>query len=102
LKFDQVMQVGWQAFIPISLIIVVLTAVMVHLDLTTWPAMLAANGVLIVLVLAVLPLMPRATSNKKVRLAGSRFYPLAGERVRTTPADPRAIEDRPVQGTAAV
>ncbi|MCC6321016.1 MAG: NADH-quinone oxidoreductase subunit H [Phycisphaerales bacterium] len=102
LKFDQVMQVGWQGLIPISLVVVVMTAVMVFYEKTTWPWMLAANALLTLVLLGLLPILPRATSNKKVRLAGSRFYPLEGERVRTAPTSAAAIEDRPSQGTVAV
>lgn len=102
LKFDQVMQVGWQGMIPISLIVVVMTAVMVFYEKTAWPWMLGANAALALAILAVLPMLPRATSNRKVRLAGSRFYPLEGEVAQTSPTEPAAIEDRPVQGTVAV
>jgi NADH-quinone oxidoreductase subunit H len=100
LKYDQVMQVGWQGIIPISLLVVVLTSVMVHFERTGLIEMLAANAGLLVLILIALPMLPRATTNKRVRLAGSRFYPLVGERVVTGPTDPLAREDRPVQGSA--
>jgi len=100
LKFDQVMQVGWQGLIPISLIIVVMTSFMVHFEVTGLVPMLLANAALALIVLIALPFMPRATSNQKVRLAGSRFYPLLGESITTAPLAPLAREDRPVQGSA--
>ncbi len=102
LKYDQVMQVAWQGMIPISLLVVVITAVMVHLGKTGIGPMLLANVALVAVMIALLPLFPRATSNQKVRLAGSRFYPLIGETVNTAPTDPLAREDRPVAGSAPV
>jgi NADH-quinone oxidoreductase subunit H len=100
LKYDQVMQVAWQGLIPISLSVVVITSVMVHLGRTSTLEMLLANAALVLVCLALLPVMPRATTNQKVRLAGSRFYPLLGEQVVTSPTDPMAREDRPIQGSA--
>lgn len=100
LKYDQVMQVAWQGLIPISLSVVVITSVMVHLGRTSTVEMLLANAALVLVCLALIPFMPRATTNQKVRLAGSRFYPLLGEQVVTSPTDPMAREDRPIQGSA--
>jgi NADH-quinone oxidoreductase subunit H len=102
LKFDQVLSMNWQGLIPVSIAILVMNAVLVHMEWTALWQMLAANVVLGAVVLAVLPLMPRATSNERVRLAGSRFSPLEGEVVRTGAAGGVAREDRPVQGTAPV
>ncbi|MBX9738303.1 MAG: NADH-quinone oxidoreductase subunit H [Phycisphaerales bacterium] len=76
LRFDQVMQMGWQAVIPLSLLAVVGNAVLVYLDLATMLPMLAMNIGLGVLMLAVQPLMPKANSNRRLPLAGSRFSPL--------------------------
>lgn len=112
LRFDQVMQVAWQTVIPLSLVMVVVAAVMVHLGTTAVGgytvnfasplAMFIANGVVAVFALGALPLLPRRHSNHKVRLAGSRFSPLEGEVV--TAAAPRgfAREDRPVEGSVPV
>ncbi len=102
LRFDQVMQVGWQAAIPLSLAVVIMTAVMVHLGWTGLVPMLIANAGLVAVVLAILPLLPRATVNRRILLAGSRFSPAPGERVVTRPTDPTALDDRPVTGTGAV
>ncbi len=102
LRFDQIMAVAWQGLIPISLVIVVATAIMVHVGLSGLLPMLALNAAMVLVMLAIIPLMPRATANRKVRLAGSRFFPLLGESVQTAPSEPMAIEDRPVQGTVPV
>lgn len=100
LKFDQVLSVNWQGLIPLSILLVVINAVLVHLELTGLPQTLAANLAVALVVLAILPFLPRATSNHKVRIAGSRFFPLLGEGIITSPTDPRAREDRPIQGSA--
>lgn len=99
LKFDQIMAVAWQGMIPISLVIVVGTAVMVHTGRGSTLWMLAFNAALAGAIFIILPLMPRATSNKRVRLAGSRWYPAAGSTVSTRPSDPLALEDRPYEGS---
>lgn len=100
LRFDQVMQMGWQAVIPTSLVLVVANAFLVFYKAVTLPAMLAVNIGVGLLLLAVQPLMPRATSNRKIPLAGSRYSPLAGDAVSTRPYNPLALEDRPVEGSA--
>jgi NADH-quinone oxidoreductase subunit H len=102
MRFDQVMMMAWQAVIPLSLAAVVMTSVMVYLDLRDWGPMLAANVLLIGLLLGIYPLLPKYTPNRKVPLYGSRFNPMPGELVRTGPSDPTALEDRPVPGTAPV
>lgn len=102
LRFDQVMQVAWQGAIPLALVVLVFHAVMVYMELATLVPLLIGNAAIALLTLAVLPLIPRSTANKKIRLAGSRFSPLAGERVQTAPTEPAALEDRPYQGSVAV
>jgi NADH-quinone oxidoreductase subunit H len=99
LKFDQIMAIAWQGMIPISLAIVVMTAAMIHFGKNSTLWMLLANVVLAGVVYFLLPFMPRATSNSRVRLAGSRYYAVEGEEVRTRPTDPLALEDRPYQGS---
>ena len=101
MRFDQVMQVAWQAVIPMSLTLMVATAVMVYLRLDWLLPLLAMNVALVVLMLAIMPLLPRATRNRRVPLPGSRFYPPEGEQVTTRPTLPLALEDRPLQGTEA-
>jgi NADH-quinone oxidoreductase subunit H len=95
LRFDQVMSVGWQAMIPISLVILVTTAVMVHFGVARTAYLLLANIGLALVFLAVQPLLPRATVNRKVRLAGSRFFAPAGLAGASGPVNPVAVEDRP-------
>jgi NADH-quinone oxidoreductase subunit H len=102
LRFDQIMAVAWQGLIPISLVIVVMTALMTFTGRTGLLPMLAANAALTVVILGIMPLMPRATANRKVRLAGSRFSPLVGEAVSTAPTEAMAREDRPVHSAATV
>jgi NADH-quinone oxidoreductase subunit H len=102
LRFDQVMQVAWQAVIPMSLVLVVATAVMVHFELTSLVPMLAMNAVFVVAMLALIPLLPKTSTNRRIRLAGSRFSPLAGERAEAAPTNPLAREDRPVEAAMAV
>jgi hypothetical protein len=65
-------------------------------------AMFLANVVITVVVLGAFPILPRRSSNHKVRLAGSRFSPLEGEIVSTRPTMDFALEDRPVEGTLPV
>lgn len=100
LRYDQVMQMGWQAVIPISLVVVLMTSVMVFLRQTWWPALLGANIVLAGALLAIYPLLPSIKPNRKIPMLGSRFNPLPGEVVSTAPTHPMALEDRPAQSTA--
>lgn len=102
LRFDQVMQVAWQAVIPMGLVILVSTAVMVYFEQRSLLPLLGMNIVLAAIMLAVQPMLPRSTRNRKVRLAGSRFSPLEGEVGDTRPTLPLALEDRPMEGTAQV
>jgi hypothetical protein len=81
--------------------LVVVVSVLVYLGHTGLVAMLLANlGVIAVLLLAA-PLIPKSTSNRRVPLYGSRFSPMPGEAVTTAPTEPLAIEDRPLEPTAA-
>jgi len=102
LRYDQVMVLGWQALIPLSLAVVVVTSVMVHLGWTGMLPMLLANAAIVVLSVALLPLLPRHEPNRKIPLYGSRFNPMPGEAVSAAPTHPMAVEDRPVEGTAPV
>ena len=100
LRYDQVMMMAWQAIIPLSMVVLVMTAVMVYLDLRGVGPMLAANAVLGVVCLLVLPLLKPTKTNKRIAIYGSRFSPTEGERVMTRPTNVVALEDRPVPGTA--
>lgn len=99
LRYDQVMMMGWQAVIPLSIVLLVLTAVMVYLRLDSWGPMLAANVVLFVVVMGIQPWLPKYDPNKRLKLYGSRFNPTDDEVVFTRPMNPAAREDRPVQGS---
>lgn len=102
LRFDQVMQMGWQAVIPLSLVLVVANAFLVFYQAATLLPMLGVNIGAALLLLAVQPLMPRATASRKLQLAGSRFSPLPDQLVESRPTHPLALEDRPVEGTANI
>lgn len=104
LRFDQVMQSAWNTAIPLTIVIVVVTAVMIHLGYRSPGAMLLANVGIVLFAFGLLPILPRrgGVSNQKVRLAGSRFSPLEHEAVETMPVAAFAREDRPVQGTLPV
>lgn len=99
LKFDQVMSFAWNAVIPLSIGLIVIVSVMRYLGWTSTWQMLAMNAALATVFLMLAPLTTRQTTNKRVRIAGSRFYPLVGEAVQTRPSDEVALEDRPIQGT---
>ncbi|MEM7754868.1 MAG: complex I subunit 1 family protein [Planctomycetota bacterium] len=99
LRYDQVMMLGWQTLIPVSLGVVVVTSVMVAFGWTGIGHMLLANVVVIGLVYLFQTTLPRSTANTRTRLYGSRFYPAAGTIAQTAPTDPTALEDRPIEGT---
>ncbi len=102
LRYDQVMMVAWAAVIPLSLLVVIGSSVMVYLGKTQMPWMLAANAGMVALAFLAQPFMPKALTNRKLGLYGSRFSPMPGELVNTRPSHAMALEDRPVQGTAPV
>jgi len=84
-RWDQVMKLAWNGLIPLGIAVVIGTAVMTHLGWTGVLPMLAMNVAMALVVLAIQPLLPRSEVNHRVRLAGSRFNPLVGERVVTAP-----------------
>jgi NADH-quinone oxidoreductase subunit H len=103
IRYDQVMMLGWQTLIPISLSVVVLTSFMVYFGQTGVVPMFVANAILFAIILAVQPMLRNwignPTANHKLPLYGSRFSPVAGQRVETAPTDPTALEDRPMEGS---
>lgn len=101
LRYDQVMFLGWQSMIPLGMALLVMTAVMVFYERTAWYELLAANAGLTVLAMALMPLLPKQTVNRRVPMYGSRFNPMPGERVRTRAPGGLATEDRPVEGIAS-
>lgn len=103
MRYDQVMQLGWQSMIPLGMVLIVATSVMVYLGWTGMLALIAMNIGVAVLVMVAQPILSRAfgssTGNRKIKLYGSRFNPVEGEVVSTAPTEAIAREDRPVQGT---
>lgn len=100
LRYDQIMMLGWQSLIPISLGLVVAVSVLTHFGMATTLWLLVTNVVLIGVVLMGQNRMTRSTINKKVPMYGSRFNPVPGEVVNTSPSHPMALADHPVGGTA--
>jgi NADH-quinone oxidoreductase subunit H len=102
MRFDQIMMMAWQAVIPISLALVVVTSVMVYFDLRSLVPLLLSNIATAAVILAIYPYLPHYFPNRRTQLYGSRFYPMPGERVLTGPTHAMAIEDRPYEGTVTV
>ncbi len=100
MRYDQIMMMGWQGLIPVSLFVVVVQSVMVYMGWTGTLPLLAANLAMAVVILAVIPLLPKSDPNQRTALYGSRFAPMPGERVSTAPTDPMAREDRPAESLA--
>jgi NADH-quinone oxidoreductase subunit H len=112
LRYDQVMMLGWQTLIPTSLAVVVVTSIMVYFGQTpadlaeslnafAWLPMFAVNALLFAAVYLGQTMLPRSTANRRVRLYGSRFFPVEGESPASAPSHAMALEDRPVQGTVS-
>ncbi|MDX9910222.1 MAG: NADH-quinone oxidoreductase subunit H [Phycisphaerales bacterium] len=99
-RYDQVMMMGWQGMIPVSLAVVVVTSFMVYLGATSMPEMLMANLALGLALILLQPLLPKQVSNKRIALYGSRFSPAEGDPALSYPTNPMAREDRPAEGTA--
>lgn len=87
-RFDQVMMLAWRGLIPVSLGLLLTTAVVLYLfapsdarfvaglgiDGMTALMMFLANGVLTLVVMVVSTLIPAAPkTNRRVRIVGSRF-----------------------------
>ena len=103
-RFDQLMRLAWEGMIPLSLLVVMATAVSVYLGLQSW-MWLGSIGCVIVVYL-VLPFMPRSsTANRRIAIVGSRFSPLRGEdALQPRPAialSDAAIPD-PAQGARSI
>ncbi|MBA4039688.1 MAG: hypothetical protein C0468_05135 [Planctomyces sp.] len=101
LRFDQVMQAGWQGMIPVTLLILVTNALVVFAGLATLPMLLLSNLAVAGVAAGVQPLLPKRPANHKIRLAGSRFSPLDHESVLvTTRAQGVAVIDDPRRTSA--
>lgn len=95
MRFDQVMMMGWQAVIPLSLVVLIMTSIMIYLDLTGLVPMLLINIIVAGSLLLLYPVLPRYQPNRKVALYGSRFSAVPGTAILTRPTEPMALEDRP-------
>ena len=96
LRYDQVMMSAWQLVIPLGLAHVVTVSFLVYFNLTGTLPSLIANAALVALLLAVAPLLPKATGNRKIPMFGSRFNPTPGERIFTAPQEAAALADHPL------
>jgi len=108
-RFDQIMMLAWRALIPISLAMLMMTAVIVYLFRRGYPAgapvwvdskmalaLLVANGGLAVLtMMASLVVPPAPATNRRVRVPNSRFNrtPLPGSGVTRAPMLNRAAAE---------
>jgi hypothetical protein len=86
---------AWNGVIPLSIGLVVAAAIMIHFGYTGIRWMLAMNIVVGGLFLLMAPASMRSTENKRLRIAGSRFYPLVGEAAVARPTNPVALHDQP-------
>ena len=107
-RFDQIMMLAWRALIPISLALLMVTAVVVYLwrgtprfDLRVTGgmalALLAANVVLIGAAMVLSLMIPAApATNRKVRIPGSRFArtPLPAGRAVANRSAPEVVAAR--------
>jgi len=93
IRYDQVLKLAWGGLIPVSILLVVSTAVFVHMGWTAIWQMLALNVGLGVFAVIVRPLMPQSDMNKRLPMAGSRFCPLPGETPDAAPSHPVALHD---------
>lgn len=105
MRYDQIMQLGWQSLIPMGMVLLVVISFMIYKGWTSVPALFLANVLVFAGTALVQPLLAKAfgrsTANRRIPLYGSRFMPVPGTVVNTRPTDPMALEDRPVQGTVS-
>ncbi len=105
MRYDQIMQLGWQSLIPVGMVLIVATSYMVYMGWTATLPLLVMNAVVFAVMLVVTPVLGKAfgrsTSNRRIPMYGSRFNPVAGTATSARPTDPMALEDRPVQGTVS-
>lgn len=105
MRYDQIMQLGWQSLIPMGLVLLLVISVMVYLGWTSVPALFAANVLVFAGVMLIQPVVARvfgrSTANRRIPMYGSRFMPVRGDTINTRPTDPMALEDRPAQGTVS-
>lgn len=118
-RFDQLMMLAWRALIPISLALVMVTAVVVYVMRhvtrpgqgdTEWLSfsealvLLVANVLTLAVAMIVSTLIPAAPdTNRKIAIPNSRFRwtPLAGRPVHASKLDRAAANRLPVDPAAA-
>jgi len=77
-RFDQLMKLAWRGLIPITLAVMVGTGLLVFMKFdvaTYWWMYTLLNVVVAVGAAAIAPYMPGKSTNRRIPLAGSRFYP---------------------------
>jgi NADH-quinone oxidoreductase subunit H len=91
-RFDQLMQLAWRALIPISLVLLMVTAIVIYFtggavgDVVVLPGrtaliLLIANVIALAVIMVVSVMLPAPPdTNRKIRVPGSRFVrtPLPG------------------------
>jgi NADH-quinone oxidoreductase subunit H len=87
-RYDQLMGLAWRGLIPISIAMLVGATLIVVMDLGAW-AYPVLNAVVLIGAISLAPLLPKAQTNRKVPLSGSRFSPPVAEGGQTLP-DPIA------------
>jgi len=99
-RYDQVMMLGWGALIPAGLLMIVVTSIMVHMGWTGMLPMLGANAFMLVVIMigrkVLEGMFGRSVVNHKIPMYGSRFSPVEGTHVSSTPSHPMARQDAPV------
>lgn len=105
MRYDQIMQLGWQSLIPMGMLLIVATSVMVYAGWTSLWQLFIMNALVAITVITIQPVLAKAfgisTGNRRIPLYGSRFMPMPGAAVETRPTDAMALEDRPVEGTVS-
>jgi NADH-quinone oxidoreductase subunit H len=115
-RFDQLMMIAWRALIPISLALLMVTAVVVYLFAGSERAfgrlngrmalaLLVANAALLGLTMVLSMVVPPApATNRKIGVANSRFArtPLPGGGPQAAPALDRGTAEKLSVGAPAV
>jgi NADH-quinone oxidoreductase subunit H len=115
-RFDQLMMIAWRALIPMSLALLMITAVVVYLfrgDERPFMrvsgrmalALFVANAALLGITMVVSMVLPPAPeTNRRIRVPNSRFgrTPLPGSGMQTAPALDRATAEKLPVGAPAV
>ncbi len=77
-RFDQLMKLAWRGLIPITLAVMVGTGLLVYMkfDIANyWWMYTLLNVIVAVGAAAIAPYMPGKSTNRRIPMAGSRFYP---------------------------